>query len=477
MSLSGHVTIADGHTAQMNLFQNVLTDTSINSISYQSYRPLGQINGTSQIEFLVNNSSNIYFDLQKTMLKVKVRLLKDNGDSVDTTDILTGPVNCLHSALFSQADLLLNGTLVSKVGDPFYAYSGYIDRLLNYSDSEKQSFLQTELYANDDPGRFEADVGIVNTSPVTTTNTEAVSSSTDKDEGGSDSSEGSDNNTPGYKIQNFGHRLRCERLNGGKTVELCGPVHIDFLKGCDRYLLNNTSIFLRFWQTADRFRIYSPRSTGERYKIEIVDCELILATCHVNSDVILAHSLALEEKPAIYPYLKDSFHMVTIAAGQFSVSIDNLYPKEIPSKIKLFFVASEAINGSYKRNPFHLENCDVETVSFTIDGNYRPTNTLITNFDDSNYSDAYLSQYLASCTYNQKGNSISYNDYAQGYCVFCIDTAIGIPPESNYNPKPKTGNCRLDVKFRHALKESYTLCVWSQSKSIVLIDKTRNVIV
>jgi hypothetical protein len=267
-------------------------------------------------------------------------------------------------------------------------------------------------------------------------------------------------------------------MRDGATLELCGPVHVDLFRGCNRYLLNNTSIFLRFWQTADRFRIYAPRSTNnERYRIEIVDVELSMATVHVNADVLVAHSTALGEAPAIYPYLKDSFQMVTVAAGQFSMSLDNLYPKDIPSKIKLFFVASEAINGHYRRNPFHLEHCNVESISFSVDGAYVPKHAMTANFDNDNYTAPYMSQYLAACTYNQKGNDISYNDFAQGNCVFSIDTAVGVPPYSAYNPTPKSGNCRLDIKFRHALKESYTLCIWSQTDAVIFVDKVRNVIV
>lgn len=445
MPQSQPIEYLEGHTGSVALFSPQMVDSSIESITFQNYRPIGQLSNTAHLEFQIGNSSSDYIDLQRTRLALKIKVLNSDGTNLAADDTMTGLINLPHSTLFSQADLLLNNKLVSKSTPPSYAYIGYINRCFEHSKSAKDSYLQTEGYFPD--------------------TAEAFDSSSEPGNG--------ENKDP----LNSGHFVRCKKTAESKVLQLIGPLHIDFFQQ-KRYLLGNVSVFIRLWQNPDRFRIHSPIHGAEKqYKLEIVDAELQIACVKPNADLVVAHNEVLEKSMAIYPFTKDSFHMYAIPSGQFNFTIDNMYPEKMPTKLYCFFVASKAFNGEFTRNPLNFIHAHVESVAFSIDGINYPSRAIETNYDDDSYVEAYLTQYYANCSYNCGGNDISYHDFAKGFCIYVIDLAPGVTEGDNYIPYPKRGNARLSINFRHGLEEATTLGVLSKTPSSICIDKTRSVIV
>ena len=62
--------VVPGHTDKLDLFQNLPTDTSIESVEWIEYRPTsGQIRNGWMIEFNVPGNSSHYLDLKESRLK------------------------------------------------------------------------------------------------------------------------------------------------------------------------------------------------------------------------------------------------------------------------------------------------------------------------------------------------------------------------------------------------------------------------
>jgi hypothetical protein len=61
--------------------------------------------------------------------------------------------NYLHS-LFSQVDVLLNGTLITSSINT-YAYRAYIETLLSYGTDAKSSQLTSALFYKDEAGKMD----------------------------------------------------------------------------------------------------------------------------------------------------------------------------------------------------------------------------------------------------------------------------------------------------------------------------------
>ena len=64
------------------------------------------------------------------------------------------PVNNFLHSLFRQVDVYLNGKQVTPAMGT-YAYRSYIETLLNYDVSAKQSQFSSALYYKDTPGQME----------------------------------------------------------------------------------------------------------------------------------------------------------------------------------------------------------------------------------------------------------------------------------------------------------------------------------
>ena len=116
------IKIIDGHTPQIAIFQTPPTNTAVQNIEWLEYQPLCINTGQScsTLEFNVPGSGAHYFDLSRTRLYVKVKIVKKDGSNLPA-DAKVGPVNLMHSTLFSNADVTFQHQNVSKLSPPQYA--------------------------------------------------------------------------------------------------------------------------------------------------------------------------------------------------------------------------------------------------------------------------------------------------------------------------------------------------------------------
>ena len=431
------IPVIPGHTEKLALWDLPATNTAVNNVEYQEYRPVSQITGNSNIEFFVGATGSKYFNLSKTRLKVTLRVVKGDGTALPQ-DEPVGPINLLHSSIFSGVDVNLQQKSVTKINSPLYAVKAYVDTLLNTSQTAKATSLKPRLWTVDSAGFMDWAPGM----------------------GGR---------------PNIGMTERSAYVSESKELTLIGPIYSDFFLNQEKYLLNNVPIHIKLYQSSDSFRLMS---SGEdpNYKLVITDCVLQMCEILVNSDVILAHSKALSIAPAHYCFMDADFKQYSIAQGQYSFTIDNMYLGNVPSKMYVFMIPSEAFNGDYKRNPFNFINGSVNSISFMVDGQSVPHITPFKpDFESGNYFESYLSL-LENCKLNGRDNGITAREFANGYCIHSFDIDCQ-NLEDDYFPKPKKGHTRLNVSFAKPLPEAVTLVVYGKFPKSIKIDSTRGVIV
>jgi hypothetical protein len=99
--------------SELDLFSVPATQTSIESGTYVEYHPVASITGGAPIEFDVTASGDDYLDFANSFLCVRAKITRANNDDLDAADTV-GPVNNFLHSLFSQVDVLLNGTLITS---------------------------------------------------------------------------------------------------------------------------------------------------------------------------------------------------------------------------------------------------------------------------------------------------------------------------------------------------------------------------
>jgi len=92
--------------SELDLFSVPPTQTT------DTYHLLTTVGDDSPIEFEINANGEDYIDLANTMLYVRTKIVRMNGNNI-ANNTPVGPVNLFLHSLFSQVDISLNGTQVT----------------------------------------------------------------------------------------------------------------------------------------------------------------------------------------------------------------------------------------------------------------------------------------------------------------------------------------------------------------------------
>ena len=406
----------------MSIFEPLPTDTAILVREWIEFRPVNQLGEDAAIEFHVVPQSSGYLDLKQSRLNVKFKITKGDGSSVTDADVVA-PINLVLHSLFSQVECQLQQKSVSEVGTN-YPYKAYIDTLMTTTQS-KMCMNSSQLFIKDSSGRFD---------------------DADAKTGG-----------------NLGLYERWTYTRNGGIVDLEGPLLLDLFQQ-ERLILNGVTLDLKLWPSRHAFRLMSDNIQADE-KIKIVDATLKMCIQRPNPALTMAHTKALEESTAMYPYMNSTIKIASIAEGEFSFSADNMFQEEVPSQLILGLVSSKAYSGDYKRSPFNFQHYDCNFVALYVDGQSLPTKPLQSQFNEGNYLSAYKTlQSVGSDVW------IDRTEYANGYTLYVLD----INPYVDFNAKRKA-HCRLELRFAKALPESVTLVMYGKFPEILRIDQARSV--
>ena len=136
--------------SELDIFTVPPTQTSIETGNWVEYNPIATLDDGSSIEFCVSGSGQDYLDAANTQLYVKARILNADGTAI-ADDAAVGPINLFLHSLFSDVEVSLNETQVTSSNNT-YAYRAYIETLLSYGATAKESQLTAQLYYKDDAG-------------------------------------------------------------------------------------------------------------------------------------------------------------------------------------------------------------------------------------------------------------------------------------------------------------------------------------
>ncbi|KAJ8300752.1 hypothetical protein KUTeg_022271 [Tegillarca granosa] len=317
----------EGSPKELELFSLPPVQSAVMKTQYIDYRPVSNISQNAPIEFHIPGQSPEYTDLQHSRLYIKAKIVKGDGTStLVTTEV--APINFLHSTLFEQIDIRVNGVLVSSA-DGNYAYKTYIQTLLSATKDKVESQLQNAL--------FYTETNVFDTDPV----------------GGSN---------PGYAA-------RFTRTKGSKSFEMCYYLLQDFLQ-CEKYLLNGCDIDITLYPNRPIFYLKSTEAKPD-FQIVIEDIIFQALRINLNPAALIGIQNKLEESPALYNYttyanlfhaqgkwyndsgLIISLEKFTDGYALYCFNLENLFPEEQylnllkTGNIRLEAVFDTALNTPY----------------------------------------------------------------------------------------------------------------------------------
>lgn len=418
---------------ELELFTLPPTQTTIEGTQWVYYKPISSLTDDSPIEFVVPGQGDEYIDLAHTMLSLRVQI-NTTVNPKEGSATVAGPINNLLHSMFNQVDVFLNQKLVSPPNNA-YAYRAYIETLLNYGAGAKASHLTSVLWYNDTAGKMD-DTGDANS----------------------------------------GLKSRRDHLSIGKTIDLLGHLHCDIFNQ-ERFLINGVEMRLRLVRTSNAFCLMT---SSPGCSIRIVEASLLVRRAKIAPGVLLAHARALSKATAKYPLTRVEVKAISMHAGVYGDTLDNVILGQLPKRIIIGFVNNKAFNGDRKLNPFNFDNHGINYLSLYADGVQIPSKPLQPDFkNDNQYVDAYHTLFSGTgIHFLNQGNCISRTSYPLGYCLFAFDLTPDLSANSSTHWNlVRHGSVRIEVRFQEALTTTVNCIVYAEYDNVLEIDSSRQVIV
>ena len=221
-----------------------------------------------------------------------------------------------------QVDVFLNGKLVSS-SSTNYGYMSMLEMQLHYSKGVKDSRMRSLGFYKDSAGYMD---------------------------------------DPRCKFgENIGLSYRYGLVEGGKPCHLYGPLMADICR-LQKYLLSGVDVHIRLRPNSDAFSLTKEDTFTSDYKIKIIDLYYHVLKVTPRPEVVVAQNKALMNTPALYPYDRHRIQTYALSQNSYIMREDQVFQREIPQKIAITFVSSEAYNGKYSLNPFNFHHYNLNTL-------------------------------------------------------------------------------------------------------------------
>ena len=431
-----HPKSAECTKSELDIFFVPPTQTSLEKGRWIDHPPVSSVSESGPITFLAPGTED-YVDLSNTMLMVRAKVTKADGGNLDD-GAKVGPVNNFLHSLFKQVDVFLKGKLVTQATGT-YPYRAYIDTLLNYGPSAKQSQLTAALFYKDEASKMEV-ADPANASP------------------------------------NKGLKTRSKFSARSAIVEMGGPIFCDVFFG-ERLLLSYVDLKVVLNRTSDEFALMASEDDAA-FKVKLVDVYLKVRKVKVNPSRAMSHEVALKKSPAVYPVRRVDCKSFIIPSGNPSLQKDNLFNGLVPKSLVVGLVASAAFNGAYKLNPFNFQHFNVSSLGISVNGESLPSKPFKLSFGNNpRYIEAFLSQFAGTGKmFLNAGNGIDRDEFLKGFALYCFDLTPDMCGTGEHFNTVQKGNLAIDIQFSTAPTNAVSLVCYGEFENVIFIDSERNVV-
>jgi hypothetical protein len=419
----------EGMPGELDIFERPVLQTGIVGGNWYQFKPTSVDSDATQLEFRIPGQGDHYMDLARTLINIKLKILKSDDTAYAATDII-GPSNNLLNTLWANVKVEFNQKTVSDSRN-MYHYRAYIEDLFNFNNTAKESHQTASLWYTDTPGEHE-------------------------------------NNS------NAAFKKRKTFTDASKEIDLAGKLHCD-LFNTSKYLLNGVDVRFIFVKNKIEHIVFKG-STVAAAKIKIIDASLWIRKIRINPSILLAHANGLNRHTAKYPFKRVEMHNYTISAGSQQHTIENMFLGRIPTRIIIGLVSHKAFSGAYDKCAFYFQHFNVNYLTLFKNGEQmfsRPYSPIFSNTEYS-YAMPYLQSFINTGNHlADDGYCISMEDWQNGFCLYPFDLTPDLSAHEQHWCIQEQGNLRLEIGMKSALTEAVTVIVYAEFREVLEIDKAR----
>ena len=420
----------------IDLFSLPATQVVFENGYWQEINPSNSCTSEGPWVFVIQSDPH-YLHLNRNYVYFKAKIVKEDGTAITSADSVA-PINLLGKTLFKQVKVNINGKCASDSGS-MYAYRTYLETELNFGSDMKTSYLQSALYYKDQPA-----------------------SKVDSKE-------------------NVGWQTRAKWFSNG-YVEIMAPLHVDLFMS-DKLILDQAEIVVELYRNSDDFLLmnFTPdAASGDKpsvkCKLEITDMKWYVRKTQVSNSVKLGIEAALIKNPAKYPIRRVSVTKVGVSEGRQSVPTTPVFNGQLPRRMVVGFVSSDAFFGNSKKSPFNFSHHNVKEISVHAGGNIYPRDPLKMNYAKNQFVPAYV-QFFESigCSDEGKSNMVSIADFMHSTCLYIFDLT---PNEQDTGQWQliKEGSTTVHCEFDSAVPApGLEMIVYAEFDNLAILDHTRTI--
>ena len=423
---------------EVMLFEPVQVQNYLHDEFTRDFSPIAAIQHGAPIEFNIPGATQLYNDLNNTVLRVRARIL-DAADHPPDANLHPSVVNNVFNSMWRDMTLTMNGRQITEPNN-MYAWRAYFEDLLNYSSDVQHTRLHCQCWHRDTAGHL------------------AVRA---------------------HNGANVGYNTRAAKFAEGHVVEMIGRPHLDMFNQ-DKLIPPGININYRLLPAADTFVIRTPDGDNAQYRFVIETVQLLMHTKQLSEQTELAHRTIVQNQSMRLPHTRVLLKHLSVAAGLGSIAFDNVFTSALPDLVIMGMVTDDTFVGGYHQaSPFNFQHFNVNRVDMKVNGTQRPSGGYTPSWVDGNYINDYWT-FLKELGYDtgDKCMQISPIEWANGNTLFAFKLTPGPIGSGVAGPRThaRSGNARLELSFAQPTQENIKIILMYQSPAILEVDLFNNVV-
>lgn len=435
----------------LNLWEQKTTKAVVESSHIDIYNPVSGFeavrNGSLKFNITGNNT---FINLFKSYIQFKFKLVGKSkiGDDNDVGVKLSemgksglSVVNNIAHSLFKSVKLKISNQEIT-ISDDSYAYKTYIQLLLNSTKENQETYFRVTGWAKDTADKMDS---------FNTTDNKAIMT-----------------------------RRNCFSDEDGVGEFFMKPhLGINFLDKC---IIPFTDLELELSRHDNSDFYMMHKGDSHKYNIEISEARYWVQRYTCNPNFVASVEKMLLEHPIEYRIKDSSITNFSLPSGISNYSNDNLfYSGNVPERIIIAFVMTDAFNGVANKNPFSFKHLNIQSLKLMKNGLPYPYPEIITNFQES--PNSFLSAYhlfmnSLGADYNSHTTSITPDEFHKGFYMYSFlmapDQESGTDLLTLSN---KPSQIRLEIRFGEALKAPVQMLVYFENETSLQMNIKREAIV